>query len=489
MYKIYLAINHKELENFIIGHKSLIEKNLKQEVEFVGRTVYREGVLPGIEDCSPDLLILRESLPGKEQITDLIYNIRVKSSKTRIIFITTDREVGDPFLGSLVNMGVYDLLIGNKVDAKEMLKKIVFPNDISDVAYLMPKVNIDEKTNKATYETPAAQTPPPKAPETKVEKIFDEEFKEETTPKPISIEPINPIVPQEEKKPQKRGLFGRKKEPETIKQQIVTFVGASEGVGNSHIAFNSAVNLANQGFNVLYMDLNNRHAAMDTIFQLGYEDIGIDTALDATDTRDLDEIRKSIGTIQKALSVISKKDYLYGSYVKLPTTLNFMFFSQLCMNGQVNVRSSYVKFRELLKILLKDFHYDVIVLDTPANFKNPMTQMAIAYAEKLFVTVTQDNSVIASFIKGSRTLDAKGITFRNKMTLIVNKYEKCDFTTRNVFSLISGNIEYEGFSMYEIPNLNREFISSSFNAMPIILTCKNKDLQKTFADILSVIKE
>ena len=44
MYKIYLAINHKELENFIIGHKSLIEKNLKQEVEFVGRTVYREGI-------------------------------------------------------------------------------------------------------------------------------------------------------------------------------------------------------------------------------------------------------------------------------------------------------------------------------------------------------------------------------------------------------------------------------------------------------------
>ena len=43
--------------------------------------------------------------------------------------------------------------------------------------------------------------------------------------------------------------------------------------------------------------------------------------------------------------------------------------------------------------------------------------------------------------------------------------------------------------MYEMPSLNREFIASSFNAMPIILTCKNKDLQKTFADILSVIKE
>lgn len=487
MYKIYLAINHTELENFIMKYKSFIEKNLGQEVEFVGRTGYREGVIPGVEECAPDLIILRESLPGSVSISDLIYNIRVKSSKTRILFLTNDRQIGDPLLVSLVQMGVYDLLIGNKVDAKEMLKRIISPNDISDVAYLVPKVNVDEKTNQASYETPTVVSPNlnmEKKEETKIEK----EFEKELAPKPVSLDPIKPVSAPEEKKPQKRGLFGKKKEPQTIKQQIVTFVGASEGVGNSQIAFNTAVNLANKGFNILYMDLNNRHAAMDTIFQLGYEDIGIDTALEATDTEDLDKIEQCIGTIPKALSVISKKDYLYNSYVKLPTTLSFMFFSQLCMNGQVNVRASYVKFRDLLKILMKDFHYDVIVLDTPANFKNPITQMAIAYAEKLFVTVIQDNAALASFIKGARVLDSKGIRFKDKMNVIINKFEKCDFSNRNVYSLISTNIDYNGFPTYYLPNLNKEFISASFHTTPITMVCKNKDLQKTFADIQGVIE-
>ena len=104
------------------------------------------------------------------------------------------------------------------------------------------------------------------------------------------------------------------------------------------------------------------------------------------------------------------------------------------------------------------------------------------YAEKLFFTVTQDNSVIASLIKGTRVLDNKNVNFRNKMNLIINKFEKCDFSMKNVYQLITGNIDYDSFSVYCIPNLNREFITSSFNAMPITLTCKNKELQKTLKE-------
>ena len=489
MYKIYLAIGHKELENFIIEHKALIEKNINQPVDFVGSTVYREGVLQGIKDCSPDVLILRESLQGQLPISDLIYKIKLISSKTRIIFITSDRNPGDPLLTSLVNMGIYDLLIGNKVNAKEMLKKIIFPNKFSDIANLVPKVNVDETTSSISYETPVSIPKPESVQEKIEENNFDTQFINETKPKPVSLNPITPVTVNEENKTKKRGLFGKKKEVPTIKQQIISFIGGSEGVGNSHISFNTAVNLANKGFNVLYMDLNNRHAAMDTIFQLGYEDIGLDSALEATDNRDLEKIGQCIGTIPKALSVISKKDYLYDSYIKLPTTLNFMFFSQLCMNGQINIRASLPKFRELVKILLKDFHYDIIILDAPANMKNPLTQMAIAYSEKLFFTVTQDNSVIANLIKGTRVLDNKGINFRNKMNIIINKFEKCNFSNKNVYSLISGNLDYDGFSVYCLPNLNKEFISASFNAMPITLVCKNKELINTLNEIEKVIED
>jgi len=51
-------------------------------------------------------------------------------------------------------MGIYDLVIGNKVDAKEMLKKIIFPNKFADVAHFAPKPKVDEKTNKVLYEAP-----------------------------------------------------------------------------------------------------------------------------------------------------------------------------------------------------------------------------------------------------------------------------------------------------------------------------------------------
>ena len=484
MIKIYLAMGHKDLENFIKSHKSLLENGLKEEIEFVGQAVYREGALQGVKDTKPDIIMLRESLQGQMPISELIYNIKVSSSKTRIIILTGDRQIGDPLLSSLVNMGVYDILIGNKVNTKELLKKIVYPNEFSDVSMYAQKANVDEKTNKVTYEKAPVQE---KKVETKQEQNFEKEIETATKPKPVKIENVKPV---ENPNPNpRRSLFGKKVEQKTITQQIVTFVGGSEGVGNSHIAFNTAINLANEGFNILYMDLNNKHAAMDTIFQLGYEDIGLDKALEATDSDDYETIEQCIGTIPKALSVISKKDYLYNTYIKLPTTLSFMFFSQLCMNGQVNVIASLPKFQKLMKILLRDFHFDVIVLDAPANMRNPLTQMAIMYAEKLFFTVIQDNSVIASLIKGTKVLDKKNIIFRNKMNLIINKFEKCDFSKNNVYQLMVGNLDYDSFPIYCMPNLNREFISSSFNAMPILLTCKNKELQKTFADIKQIIME
>lgn len=482
MIKIYLAIGHKDLENFIINHKSLLESGLKDEVEFVGQAVYREAALQGVKDMKPDIILLRESLQGKIQVSDLIYNMKLASSKTRVILLTGDRQVGDPFLASLVNIGVYDLIIGNKVNTKEMLKRIVYPNEFSDVAKYAPKTSVDENTNKVSYEQVVTQQPKV---ESVQEKKFEEKIVNSTRPQPVKIEDIKPI--KTEKPKQRKSLFGKKIEQKTINQQIITFVGGSEGVGNSHIAFNTAINLANEGFNILYMDLNNKHAAMDTIFQLGYEDIGIDKALEATDTNDITTIQQCIGTIPKALSVISKNDYLYKTYVKLPTSLNFMFFSQLCMNGQVNVVASLPKFQKLMKTLLRDFHYDVIILDAPANMRNPLTQMSVMYAEKLFFTIIQDNSVIASLIKGTRVLDQKNIPYKNKMNVIINKFEKCDFSSKNVYQLISGNIDYDSFSIYTMPNLSREFISASFNAMPILLVCKNKELQKTFAEIKQII--
>ena len=154
MFKIYLAVGNKELEGFLRKNAALIEKNLNQEVKFVGTAVYKEGIIQGIKETHPNVILIREGLPGTIQLTDLVYQIKLLSPTTRIIFLAGDRSPGDAFLATIIQYGVYDVLIGKKVDAKEMLKKIIHPNTFADVAAFMPKLSVDEKTSKQLYEAP-----------------------------------------------------------------------------------------------------------------------------------------------------------------------------------------------------------------------------------------------------------------------------------------------------------------------------------------------
>lgn len=154
MFKIYLAVAHEGLEKFLKSNKTLIETKLKDEVNFVGTAVYREAIVQGVKEYHPDVILIREGIQGSLSLTDLVYQIRIISPTTRIIFIAGDRKPGDAFLSTLTQYGVYDLLIGNKVNAKEMVKRIIYPNTFADVMELIPKTSIDERSNKQLYESP-----------------------------------------------------------------------------------------------------------------------------------------------------------------------------------------------------------------------------------------------------------------------------------------------------------------------------------------------
>lgn len=153
MFRIYLAVAYKPLEDFIIKNKALIQKGRNDDVDFVGTAVYREGIIQGIKDYHPDVVIIREGIPGSLSLLDLIYEIKIISPTTRIIFIAGDRKPGDAFLAALVQYEVYDILIGSKVNVKDILKKIVIPNKMADVIELMPKIKLTED-GKQLFEAP-----------------------------------------------------------------------------------------------------------------------------------------------------------------------------------------------------------------------------------------------------------------------------------------------------------------------------------------------
>ena len=187
MFKIYLAVAHKPLEDFLIKNKLLIEKKIKDDVDFVGTAVYREGIIQGIKDYHPDVVIIREGIPGSLSLPDLVYQIKIISPTTRIIFIAGDRKPGDAFLATLVQYGVYDILIGTKVNVRDIVKRIVIPNKMADVIELMPKIKLTTD-GKQLFEAPDIGLLKP---------VLEEEAEKNITLKPLEdisdIEDIEPI--------------------------------------------------------------------------------------------------------------------------------------------------------------------------------------------------------------------------------------------------------------------------------------------------------
>ena len=82
--KVLLAVGHRQLEEYL-------EAQLNKEFEFVGTTVYREGILRAIGQKSPDIVVVRETLNGTENIMSIVYSIRTNYPDVRIVFIAGNR--------------------------------------------------------------------------------------------------------------------------------------------------------------------------------------------------------------------------------------------------------------------------------------------------------------------------------------------------------------------------------------------------------------
>lgn len=694
MYKIYLALGNKQLENFLKSKEKDINRiaqklgTIKDTIKFDGDTSYKEGVLNGLKDNRPNLLIIREGLSGNIPIQNLIYQIRLENPTLRIIFLAGDRVSGDPFLATLVTYTIYDIVIGNQINANEILDRIVSPNTFANVAHLVPKANFNEKTGEKLYEAPdvapivnkivvegtvkeeerifpkkkievnehkeqslidsyiknpnkveepsvvkkeevlqPVQKPIKKnefSPKVNTNKNLDElvinddddiliddnddeiiiednpkidyikddfiEIDDLSTEEKITIEPeSNPISKEVEKpiinggilplnnkksidinmdkedntqekiaidnkelssneprlkknksldikpsvkplkvsqkikqkdtydedneyeyNPNKRvintptpsetersgllgKLLGKKDSNKKIGQRIITFVGGASGVGTSQIAFNTSLKLAEQGYKVMYMDLNQIRSSMESIFQLGYSDVGLDTALKGIENNDFELVNTSIVNIDKILEI---EEYnpspLYKTYSKLPKTLDYLFFSQnhirniLLNNDSVEINLNMLK--DLNMYLLMQEGYDFIILDAPFNMSDKLTEIATVFSMKLFFVVTQDISVITNNINSQlKLLDEKRINYRDKCYYILTKTENANWDYSKIYKWLVDVTQIEKLDMVNLPYIQRDFINANYKGIPITWLCKSKDLHKAFSEIIRLI--
>lgn len=154
MKKIMLAVGHKLFEEELI-------KKLKDQYSFTGIATYREAILGEAVRHNPDIIVIRENLAGSSNISDIVYSLREKVPSARIILISTDRQAGDEFLATLVAYGVYDIIVGTKINLSSLVDLIKKPNTFSDISMYAAKVSVDEKGNKKVFETKIIQAPTP----------------------------------------------------------------------------------------------------------------------------------------------------------------------------------------------------------------------------------------------------------------------------------------------------------------------------------------
>lgn len=568
--KVLLAIQSRDLEE-------MLEKGLSSEFDFVGIVSYREILMEKISQTNPDILLIREALPGTKNIVKLIYEVRMKYSNVRIVFMTGRRQPGDLILTELVRYGVYDLLLGQKVTKNDMFDIIRHPRTMKDVSHLLPSPELDESNTEPAFEVkthvvevpvyiertqtevpevvsapepvsipnPIRKAPPIAQPIPEAEPVQEpakpmevepeaEEFFEEPPapePKKTKARGVIPLPGQRKKKPALKGqeetsIVPAEKtatvvEPEpfyppaTMEQskqkskkekkeialdfnpmemakkkslsnyppaqlgapqskQIITFVGAVHGVGNTQVAFNTAVKLANDGSKVIFLENNSLFSTIDFAFQLGEYNLGLDKALMEISDGNTRDIQKSIHSMQKKKEMAKGNAALQKIYKKLPDNLDFLFYSQdyQTLIHKPEIKKEYLK--DLCMYLLLQEGYDYVVVDSePIGTPAGGIEELLSISSKVYLTLTQDAAQVGHLSRHLSDIE-KRINLKDKLYIVLNKFISVEPDERQLNEWLNLPIAVV------IPETTKDFVSANYLGVPFVLHSRNKETQQVF---------
>lgn len=544
MQKIAFAVGDRDLEEYLQG-------KLKNEFTFVGATVFREGVIRLVGQTNPDIVILRESLEGRENILSVIYELQVRYPNVRIVFLAGKRDAGDGFLTTLVSYGIYDILHGQEIHVPDIIRLIREPNKRSDVMYLQPKPVLDETGRRVLFEAPDVHAPSKTIVKEVIKEVFidsditDEEIrikaatqkssvntdeiekvtnvqKEKTSyiesevyediDEPIGVEKkdkkgfkIPQIIKKDKKEESKsvpfkvqketseedaqpsssKGFFSKLKggvfeyEQKRVNQMIITFAGIKSGVGNTSIAFNTAIQLAKKG-KVLYVEMNDRTPALPIWYELTRIDKGIETALDAIKEGKIERIKDIILPMKEVKKINSQ---LQSEHKKMPDDLDILTFSKKYTMRLPNevAEPNYDVCRELYLYLLYQLDYNYIILDVPQDVFHPATYNAVMYSNKLFFTVNQDVATLAKATNDLHELEKQGLDIAKKLTILINRYND------NVIDMDGITEWLQITDAICLPEASKEFVYANYHGTPFSIYKKNGAWKSVWNTILKSI--
>lgn len=192
---------------------------------------YSASVLQRVISAKPDAVVVSDNLPGDGDLTILAAIRSLRSADLRVIFVGgEDRRRGDPLLAALVQIGVYDFLLGGEITLHGLKRLLREPTPFSAVAdYLVDTV------------PPPARTVVP-----------------ETKPEPSESSPPDTPHP-----PGRRVVVAR--------PVVIAVGGVAARVGATHTALAAASYLARRGYRVALVEACERPALAWLLHRLGLD--------------------------------------------------------------------------------------------------------------------------------------------------------------------------------------------------------------------------
>lgn len=345
------------------------------------------------------------------------------------------------------------------------------------------------------------------------EEVLDDKLKDmglpeyQSKPKKKNVPEINPskisgVVSNNEpykssessKSPYKKRMIKRKKNIETgdkkeraistltkhvKKQKILTFVSPKIGVGNSQIAFNTALKIAASNSKVLFLEIAETGGTIECLYQLSEDSKGLDYILKGINNFSDDTILKNITSIVDKKRTIDKDNQFAIELLQhFPDNFNYLFFSKGFQQKSLQEKQMLTgeKFMELLTLLLSQYDYEYIIIDCDFDTNNPLLETLLRFSSQLYVTLTQDVDVIDKYINVLKPYLSKKISKNVLKYILLNKEEKISLKVNDISEWIEEPI------LASLPNMGRIFLESNYKGVPILMH-KDEILDRFFDTI------
>lgn len=107
-----------------------------------GTLATRELAVREVKHKKINLVIFVDRTPGNMSISEAVYTLRMYGC--RVIYISTQRQVGDLVLEAIVGYGVYDIIMSTKINEEVLVDIIKHPREFRHVAIFHRMVDVSD---------------------------------------------------------------------------------------------------------------------------------------------------------------------------------------------------------------------------------------------------------------------------------------------------------------------------------------------------------